>query len=70
MHRFEHLRKLVQKGDAEAFASELGLDPHLTRSWFEQGSTPEGYGAEVISALGTHLLKALTARHEGGATHG
>jgi hypothetical protein len=71
MHRLEHLRNLVQQGDAEAFASELNLDPGRTRQWFDQGFTHEGYGAEVIRALGTYIMKALTnTRDRGGHARG
>jgi hypothetical protein len=70
MHRLEHLRNLVQQGDAEGFARAIGLDPVRTRQWFDQGFTQEGYGDEVIKALGTHVMKALTSPHEEGDAHG
>lgn len=69
MHRMEHLRNLVQDGDAEGFANAMDLDPGRTRQWFDQGFTHEGYGAEVIRALGTHILKGLTTQHKGGRPH-
>jgi hypothetical protein len=73
MHRsiLEKLRNLVQQGDAEAFANELNLDPRRTRQWFDQGFTQEGYGAEVIRALGAiALMKILTTMHDRGDAHG
>lgn len=69
MHRLEHLRELVQKGDADRFARELGLDPRQTRQWFDQNFTTEGYGAEVIRVLGTHVVKALTTAHDEHREH-
>jgi hypothetical protein len=69
MHRQERLRSLVQQGDAEGFARELGLDPNRTRDWFEQGLAQEGYGADVIGAVGTHMLKLLTSAHVKGDAH-
>ena len=56
-----HLRKMVQQGDAEAFAKALNLNPGQTRQWFEQGFTHHGYGAEVIRALGTLVLMKIFA---------
>lgn len=70
MHRLEHLRNLVQQGDAEGFARAMDLDPVRTRQWFELGFSHEGYGREVIISLGTHVLKALTSPHEQGDIHG
>jgi hypothetical protein len=68
----EHLRKWVQQGDAEAFAKALNLDPGRTRQWFDQGFTHEGYGAEVMKALGTLALMKIfaTASHREGHAHG
>lgn len=57
--QLHHLRDLVQQDDAEAFANELNLDPGRTREWFDQGLTNEGYGAEVIKALGTLVLTRI-----------
>jgi hypothetical protein len=75
MHRLEHLRNLVQQGDAEGFARVMGLDPVRTRQWFADDFPQEGYGKEVIVAIGAHVLKALTSRiksttsmAEGGST--
>lgn len=70
MRRRERLMSLVQRGDAGGFAKELNLDPDRTHQWFERGFTQEGYGAEVIRALGTHMLKVLTSTRHGGNTHG
>jgi hypothetical protein len=56
LHR---LRDLIQQGDAEGFASELNLDPRRTRHWFDQEFTGEGYGADVITALGTLVLSRI-----------
>ena len=56
VHRLEHLRNLGQQGNAEAFVTELNLDPGRTRTWFDQGFTHQGYGTEVIKALGTYVL--------------
>ncbi len=70
MHRFDHLRMLVQQGEAEAFARELNLDPRLTRQWFDHGFPQEDYGTEVIKVLGAHMLKALTAKGKRGEVHG
>jgi hypothetical protein len=64
MHRQERLRKLVQQGDAEGFAGTMNLDPLRTRHWFAEGFPPDGYGEEVIVAMGTHMLKVLTSPHE------
>jgi hypothetical protein len=61
---------LVQRGDARGFAKELKLDPDRTRQWFEQGLTQEGYGTEVIRALGTHMLKVLTSMRDKGEARG
>jgi hypothetical protein len=61
---------LVQQRDAGAFAKALNLDPDQTRQWFQLGFTQEGYGAEVIRALGTHMLKVLTSTRDGGDAHG
>jgi len=55
------LRDLVRRGDAEAFANELNLDPRQTREWFDRGLTTEGYGAEVIKALGALVLTRIVA---------
>ena len=55
----EQLRNLVQQGDSEAFANALNLDPSRTRQWFDQGFTHEGYGAEVMKALGTLALMKI-----------
>jgi hypothetical protein len=70
--QLHHLRNLVQQDDAEAFANELNLDPGRTRQWFDQGFTQEGYGAEVIRALGTLVLTRIfsTARDREGHAHG
>lgn len=54
-----HLREMMRDGDAEAFAHELDLDPELTQTWFDQGFKYEGYGAEVIKALGALVLDRL-----------
>ena len=71
MHRRERVTSFVEQNDAEAFARELNLDPVRTREWFDQGFTQEGYGAEVIKALGTHMLKVLTGtRNKGDADGG
>jgi hypothetical protein len=70
MHRLEHLRNLVQQDDAEGFAKAMKLDPAQTRQWFDQGFTEEGYGADVIRTLGTHVLKALTSGNREGDAHG
>lgn len=70
MHRLEHLRNIVQQGDAEGFAKELNLDPGRTREWFDLGFRQEDYGAEVIRTLGAHVLKALTSKHGAGDAHG
>lgn len=69
LHR---LRDLLQQGDAEGFAHELNLDVHQTRQWFDEGFTKDGYGAEVIKALGTLVLtRILTpARDNEGHAHG
>ena len=56
LHR---LRDLLQHRDAEGFASELRLDAHKTRQWFDRGFTQEGYGAEIIQALGTLVLTRM-----------
>lgn len=70
MHRMEHLRNLVQQGDAEGFARAVDLDPVRTRQWFERGFPQEGYGQEVIVAVGSHVVKALTSPHEERNAHG
>jgi hypothetical protein len=63
--QLHHLKDLVQQGDAEAFANELNLDPRRTREWFDRGLTTEGYGAEVIKAIGTLVLtRILTTIHD------
>jgi len=59
--QLHHLRSLVQQADAESFAKELNLDPHRTRQWFKQGFPHEGYGAEVINALGALVLMRIVA---------
>ncbi len=70
--QLHHLRSLVQQGDAEAFANELNLDPDQTRQWFEQGPTHDGYGADVIRALGNLVLTGIlvTARDTEGHADG
>ena len=62
-------RQLLQQGDAEGFAKELDLEPRRTREWFEHGFPHDGYGADVIRALGTLVLTRILAVKEGGA-HG
>jgi hypothetical protein len=62
LHR---LTDLVQRGDAEGFAQELNLDPHETQQWFEQGFTAEGYGATVIQAVGTLVLRRIVIPSKG-----
>lgn len=59
MNLLHHLRELIRNGNADAFAQELNLDPDQTQIWFDQGFTPEGYGAEVIKALGAHVLDRM-----------
>jgi hypothetical protein len=59
--QLHHVRNLLQRGDAEGFATELNLDPRRTRQWFEQGFPHEGYGADVIRALGTLVLGRIVA---------
>jgi hypothetical protein len=66
LHRRE---RLGSQGNSEGFAKELGLDPNRTRDWFEQGLAQEGYGAEVIRALGTHMLKVLTSARDRKDAH-
>jgi len=58
LHR---LRSLLQQGDAEGFARELNLDADKTRQWFARGFTQNGYGAEVIKALGALVLTRIVA---------
>lgn len=73
MHRMEHLRNMVQQGDAEGFARAVGLDPVRTLQWFELGFPQEGYGQAVAIAVGSHVVKALTSRHhdsDEGHVHG
>ena len=70
MHRLQRLRKLVQQGDAEGFARAMGLDAVQTRQWFAEGFPQEGYGKEVVVAVGSHVLKALTSPHEEHDEHG
>ena len=69
MHRLHHLRNLVQRGNAEAFAKELNLDPGRTRTWFDQGFTHQGYGTEVTKALGAYVLDEIltTSASRGGS---
>jgi hypothetical protein len=47
---------LLRRGDAQEFASELNLDSGQTRQWFDGGFRQDGYGAEVVRALGTLVL--------------
>jgi hypothetical protein len=72
MNLLHHLRELIRQGNAEAFAQELNLDPDLTRTWFEQGFTQQGYGAEVARAIGTTVLDRmlLLATRKRGHTAG
>ena len=56
LHR---LRELLQRGDAEAFARELNLDPDETARWFEGGFATDGYGAEALTALGLLVLRRM-----------
>ena len=56
LHR---LRELLQQDDAEAFARELNLDPRETARWFESGFAADGYGAEVVKALGLLVLQRM-----------
>ena len=71
MHRLEHLGNLGQQGNAEAFATELNLDPGLTRTWFDKGFTRQGYGTEVIKALRAYVLdEILTTNARRGDAHG
>jgi hypothetical protein len=66
LHR---LKNLLQRGDAAGFASELNLDPVQTREWFARGFTQDGYGADVITAMGTLVLtRILVPRAEASAT--
>lgn len=69
LHR---LRDLVKQGDAEGFANELNLDVDQTRQWFDEGFRQDGYGAEVIKALGTLVLTRMltTARDKNEHAHG
>jgi hypothetical protein len=70
MNLLHHLRELIRQRNAETFALELSLDPSLTRKWFDEGFTHEGYGAEVIKALGSHVLDRmilLTSGHGGNS---
>jgi hypothetical protein len=39
----------------------LKLDPRRTRKWFDQGFPHDGYGAEVIKALGALVLERIVA---------
>lgn len=70
--QLHHLRSLVQQGDAEAFANELKLDAGRTRQWFEQGFRREGYGADVIMALGILVFTGIvtTMPDREGHAHG
>ena len=68
--QLHHLRDLVQQGEAEAFANELNLDPRRTREWFDQGLTTDGYGAEVIKAVGTIVLTKILATSRERHAHG
>lgn len=63
------LRELMQQGDAESFARELNLDAARTREWFAQGFTEDGYGVDVIKALGTAGLRKMKSG-EGEHAHG
>lgn len=56
LHR---LRDLLQRRDAEGFATELNLDPTETRLWFDRGFGHDGYGAEVVRAVGTLVLERI-----------
>ena len=69
MHRLHHLRNLVQRRNAEAFAKELNLDPGRTRTWFDQGFTHQGYGTEVTKAFGAYVLDEIltTSVSRGGS---
>lgn len=68
LHR---LKDLIQRGDAEGFAKELNLDSNETRQWFEHGFTADGYGAQVIQAIGTLVLYGiLTTSSRAGRAHG
>lgn len=68
LHR---LRSLVEQGDAEGFAKGLNLDAGQTRQWFDDGFPHEGYGAEVLRALGTLVLSRIVAKRErAGRAHG
>lgn len=69
LHR---LRDLLQQGDAEGFANELNIDVHQTRQWFDEGFRQDGYGAEVIRALGTLVLTRIltTSRDRNEHAHG
>lgn len=70
-HRLECLRNLSQQANASAFAMELNLDPGRTRTWFDQGFTRQGYGTEVIKALGSYVLdEILTNNTRRGEAHG
>jgi hypothetical protein len=69
LHR---IKELVQRGDAEGFANLLNLDAHQTRQWFDEGFRQDGYGAEVIRALGTLVLTRIltTSRDRNDQAHG
>ena len=56
LHR---LRELLQRGDADTFARELDLDSQQTARWFESGFGPDGYGSEVVKALGVLVLQRM-----------
>jgi hypothetical protein len=69
LHR---IKELVQRGEAERFANELNLDAQQTRQWFDEGFRQDGYGAEVIRALGTLVLTRIltTSRDRNDQAHG
>jgi hypothetical protein len=70
--QLHHLRELVGRRDADAFARELNLDPEETRRWFERGFGEDGYGVVVAKALGLLVLRRMVAapHHGESKAHG